>query len=542
MPLVAAPATFAGGLPGTAGLPPIVQPLGHEVSPLATPGLIVAHARPVPVATGGALPPVQRRASRTPRSDSTAAHRVVAEEVPIPAPVEAQVAADPAVAMPTASPARSLPTVSRLTIRLPDRPLTSAASAARPAAVQRITASPATAATPAPRAAPTGGMRRAPGAPAGSLPTISRTALSPRAGARPALPSPAAPASGPRTPGLGAPLAAAPASARPVVNNATVAVPLPVSRLADGALPPPAAAAHRRASTSSTSPAAAGGPTARALPAGEPSVQLPILPVVSVARSVAPARTTAAGEDRPVAAVPAVRPVLGARPIQPAVHVQRTAEPESAAHDGLPSPWWAPAAAADPIALPAFGGHPAVDAEPGTAPPRGRPASDGLRAATTADASSGSDTGGAAGRAVAVQRTMTHALARPIARPAAGAAPDPAGQPVARPAVSHASPLVPGLPQSIVRAPMDPVTVQTSPAAGATAPTRVAGPAPGGPTVQRADAQPDLAQRPGTGSSPAHSDTDLEELAQALYGRIRGRLRGELIHDREARGLSFDNV
>ena len=41
MPLVASPRTFAGGLPGSRALPPIVQQLGHEVSSLATPGRAV---------------------------------------------------------------------------------------------------------------------------------------------------------------------------------------------------------------------------------------------------------------------------------------------------------------------------------------------------------------------------------------------------------------------------------------------------------------------------------------------------------------------
>ena len=74
MPLVAAPGTFAGTLPGSQGLPPIVQPLGHEVSSLATPGLVVARARPVEHSASGALPaPLQRQASRGSRTPSAAA-------------------------------------------------------------------------------------------------------------------------------------------------------------------------------------------------------------------------------------------------------------------------------------------------------------------------------------------------------------------------------------------------------------------------------------------------------------------------------------
>ena len=48
---------------------------------------------------------------------------------------------------------------------------------------------------------------------------------------------------------------------------------------------------------------------------------------------------------------------------------------------------------------------------------------------------------------------------------------------------------------------------------------------------------------PPTGpASSGHSEKDLDELAQALFGRIRGRLRSDLIYDREAKGLTFDNV
>src|SRR5688572_16837458 len=41
-PLVAPTRPFLSEVPGTRPLPPIVGPLGHEVSPLATPGLVVA--------------------------------------------------------------------------------------------------------------------------------------------------------------------------------------------------------------------------------------------------------------------------------------------------------------------------------------------------------------------------------------------------------------------------------------------------------------------------------------------------------------------
>jgi hypothetical protein len=65
----------------------------------------------------------------------------------------------------------------------------------------------------------------------------------------------------------------------------------------------------------------------------------------------------------------------------------------------------------------------------------------------------------------------------------------------------------------------------------------------GAVAVQRADAG---AVGPGpdrtSDQQAPRSERDLDELAQALFGRIRGRIRTELIHDREARGLTFDNV
>jgi len=63
------------------------------------------------------------------------------------------------------------------------------------------------------------------------------------------------------------------------------------------------------------------------------------------------------------------------------------------------------------------------------------------------------------------------------------------------------------------------------------------------PTVQRENTRGTQRGGPaGTSGGRGHSERELEELAQALFSRIRGRLRNELIHDREAKGLTFDNV
>ena len=56
------------------------------------------------------------------------------------------------------------------------------------------------------------------------------------------------------------------------------------------------------------------------------------------------------------------------------------------------------------------------------------------------------------------------------------------------------------------------------------------------PIVQRVDG----AAPPVESAPQGHSDTELDDLARALFGRIRTHLRAEVIHEREAKGLSFD--
>jgi hypothetical protein len=60
------------------------------------------------------------------------------------------------------------------------------------------------------------------------------------------------------------------------------------------------------------------------------------------------------------------------------------------------------------------------------------------------------------------------------------------------------------------------------------------------PAVQR-EAAPAVVSGPSTGPvDAAASERELDQLAQQLFGRIRTRLRAEVIHEREARGLGFD--
>ena len=99
-------------------------------------------------------------------------------------------------------------------------------------------------------------------------------------------------------------------------------------------------------------------------------------------------------------------------------------------------------------------------------------------------------------------------------------------------------------------------TVQTSRAPGGSASTANHSSAPaassssGGTSVQRAvhigeiettvDTTPSTSSA-GAGSAQApQSEADLDRLATAIFGRIRRQLRSEVIHEREARGLTFD--
>jgi hypothetical protein len=75
-----------------------------------------------------------------------------------------------------------------------------------------------------------------------------------------------------------------------------------------------------------------------------------------------------------------------------------------------------------------------------------------------------------------------------------------------------------------------------SPAAAAPV-AAVAGPAIS-TAVQRVDGAPASAAAAAPGDG--HPDTELDELARALFGRFRTQLRADVMHEREARGLTFD--
>ncbi len=77
-----------------------------------------------------------------------------------------------------------------------------------------------------------------------------------------------------------------------------------------------------------------------------------------------------------------------------------------------------------------------------------------------------------------------------------------------------------------------PPVVQTSPSGGGVQVATFTAT----PIVQREEAPAPTPPRQGE----ARSDRELDELAKALFGRIRTQLKAEVIHEREAKGLGYD--
>jgi len=196
---------------------------------------------------------------------------------------------------------------------------------------------------------------------------------------------------------------------------------------------------------------------------------------------------------------------------QDAVPLQRLPVPDAAGAE--------PAAGMREMSFPALGG--------GASPANGNPSQSTRWTASRA----------ASPAAVSPRR----AAVVPPARAAAVAAPTPTLQ-LARTsgsqpaAVAAASPLPLAVSGTRIESAAPPAaspspapTVQTSPAPGLPAFTAT-------PVIQRVDG----AAPTGASSEGGHTDRELDELARAMFGRLRGQLRAEVITEREARGLSFD--
>lgn len=651
MPQVAAPSAFVGGLPGTQGLPPVVQQLGHEVSPMATPGLVVARVRAVEQSSSGSIPkPVQRRASRSVQRQESGADMAseVADVEPAPAaevPVVAQRSAtssgssgspsasrasmpvvsrsadssadaaidggddelgSASVAAPEIAPVRSLPTVSRSAIHVPDRPLTSAAAVVRPTAQRSHAGHPhASSAAPegapaatAPLPAPSGGMRRAQSSTVisrSAMPTVSRTSSSATATATSSAAGPAStpptgadlpvlPAVGSRR-GVGEPTAL-PAAARPIGAPESPSV----SRSAiTGAMP--LATSTLRTTIQRAADDAPGedddvdgdAPVQRSI--GSPVVSrtptqpsLPVLPVLPVSRSAsgspvhaAAQASTSAAATGPSAATtggtpatsapvqrsaastaPTIRPIAAHNPLRPAVAIQRDADDDAGDDDagtGVPSPWWAPADSTPALPqLAAIGRAGGSDGGPGvqrsafaSAPVVATSAAAGRTGGHATTAPGPTHTSAAVQRSARAGATSASPAQRlPLAVPSTTTA---AASPAASGGVPdwHAPGTTVTFPQRSITS--DP-TVQTSRASGAgspAAPTVQRDPTTGGTSGAPAGTS-GVGSQTGAAARQQHSERDLDELARQLFGRIRTRLRADLLQDREAAGFTFDNV
>ncbi len=267
-PLVASSAAFLEGVPGVQPLPPIVEPLGHDVTQVAPAGLVAAPVHAVSSLTSSAalVPPrVQRRTEASGQGTASGpAAQGAAFDAPSPAAADAPSSVSAASVgvsaetVPVDPPARQLGVVTpAATVQPPDRPLTRANPPSAPPdrtdrpLVGRRTQVQTTQAT-APLSTSSGSGASSSPSKAQPTPPDSRAgqaATSTTAG---------------RRSGLGVPLPEAPATAVPVTGR-----PLPglgLSRLAAN-LPAPAAPAGSRTTVSAPQAAApVGGDAARISP------------------------------------------------------------------------------------------------------------------------------------------------------------------------------------------------------------------------------------------------------------------------------------
>ena len=347
-PLTAPARPFTNGTAGHRGLPPILRPLAHEVSPVAPAGLVVARTvdgpgvsprpLPAPAAPGGVRRPTPTVGDPAPdpfagldTSAWFAAPSFAAMDDPAPAA--------PAPAQP--APTRSLEVVSpAAAARPPERPLTSVAAAPLVPVARSATSVPARSPAPVAPAAPpmAGGLgagflpfgpsRTSQVAPQAPRPTVQRAASDGGAGGRDGGSA--------RRLGFGDPLRSLPPSARP----------LDAQKLDSGVVPPPLVSSGPTRRTAPVPLASPSGiePTVARVAATEPArPEMPLAKNVQrEAESGAPmvtAETTsplpAAPEAAPVATPPAPPPGLPVLPVV-APRDAAPAKPAAATPAGAP--------------------------------------------------------------------------------------------------------------------------------------------------------------------------------------------------------------
>lgn len=288
----------------------------------------------------------------------------------------------------------------------------------------------------------------------------------------------------------------------------------------------------------------AGSPARVASSAGAPATSW-----ATSAIAGSPASSNAAGSSSAAAsssvqrsqATPEIRPIAGANPLRLAT-LQRAASDEDAGDDegdapGLPSPWWS--TASERPAAGATAAFPAASGLDGAAAVQRSAASSSMPSRTAAPAliaAARSEAGSARLSAASVQRSSRGATPTqlPLAIPSGDAGRQ---QATGATAAAPSGPSISFPSAGIVGGPV----VQTSPSShGSPSSSQAQG---GSPLVQRAESPSSWAPSGGQDSSdPERSERDLDELAKALFGRIRKRLRIDLLHDREAAGFTFDNV
>ena len=307
---------------------------------------------------------------------------------------------------------------------------------------------------------------------------------------------------------------------------------------------------------------------------GAPSPRPGALPVARLAS----ASGSAAGPSASTARARTTVPTLGSRPLRPSVARDGAGHgAEGATSPALPAPvaarWSggselpatvetlpATASSGDPVPLQRLAAGSGTGAAAASAASSGRapreivfPPRDGLAGGPLAAApgAGSSPVAGPGGHATPGRQPLGSAA--PLQRSAAGAEPGLPGfaaAPVSRavrppemtlhhaptPAPVHVTQAAPAQAPAMQRIVAD--TPAAAPTIGASRPGG-GGTLPGitaTPVVQRIDGG---APEPG-GAPGGHSDTELDELARALFGRFRTHLRNEVIHEREAKGLGFD--
>ena len=597
-PLVAPAEPFLEHVPGAQPLPPILRPLTHDVGPTGPPGLVVASTHVVPSLTSGRpLTPARLHAQRRSVDAATDAGPAAAPDTTATQNADPDLAAIPAITIET------LPAMQELSRALgvvpsaavdgpPSRPLTrsaplpsvasgaSAAGSGTGSAGARRTnvntrMEPATGVDhgsrrpglgPPLRAGPTAQRSQAlPGAP--SLP-IARTAVSPPDGGSPRDPG-TMPATGSGGP-LGAPSEPAARSAgaptrmtvqrrvRQAAESADAPQPAgnPVearpAAAPDPAQAPPEPRAASQAATTSpvsgalgrlpvlpvarraaasgresptepapASPGRAEGPGSRAATAsrGVPTVQASVSPA-----SIADPTTGAS----PAGAMP-TRPIVGRRALA------SDAPPSTGERSRFAGSRVMPEAAAE-----------VADVARATTPGLGLVGTTGGRPVVRTQApamaqrrtAGGMTAGEVHGDRAAIRRTGSDAgwsggAALGLARPASQ---DPVPAAAASPTATTVSRSIVGAPAATLL-PVQAV-IATEPGAAATSGPGMLPGLAATAVVQRVDG----AAPPPPSPRPGHTDDELDELARALFGRFRNRLRTEYIHEREARGRTFDNV